>query len=105
MDKLASIIILAGIAEAIWETIKMVFNQGKLDFSKLGAILVGVLLCLLTGADILSLAGFPPKVNYIGQVLTGLLISRGANFAHDLLTSIYNLQQNTRTDSSKVETK
>ncbi|GKU24818.1 hypothetical protein [Clostridium folliculivorans] len=105
MDKLASIIILAGIAEAIWETIKMVFDHGKLDFNKLGAILVGVLLCLVTGADILSLIGFSPKINYVGQVLTGLLISRGANFAHDLLTSIYNLQQNTRTDNSKVETK
>jgi hypothetical protein len=99
MDKLASIIILAAVAEALWETIKMVFDHGKVDFNKLGAIMVGILLCLITGADILSLIGFSPKISYVGQVLTGLLISRGANFTHDLLTSIYNLQQNTRTEN------
>lgn len=96
MNELTKIIVLAGIAEAIWETIKMTYDHGKIEFSRLGAIFIGVLLCMITGADLLKAIGFNVNIPYVGQVLTGLLISRGANFAHDIFTSINNLQQNTK---------
>ena len=46
-----------------------------------------------TGADLMQAAGFSMKIPFIGQVCTGLLISRGSNFIHDLLQSIAKYKQ------------
>lgn len=49
----------------------------------LGAAL-GVALCLLGEVDLLAEAGLYLRVGWVGQALTGVLISRGASFVHDL---------------------
>ncbi len=49
----------------------------------LGAAL-GVALCLLANVDLLKLAGVDLRSPPVGMVLTGMLISRGASFVHDL---------------------
>lgn len=48
------------------------------------AALLGVVLCVVYGADLLALAGFPARYPAAGQVLTGVLIGRGSNFINDL---------------------
>lgn len=90
------LVILAFIGEAVWETLQLTFKQGKLNVDRLGSLLIGVLVAVATGADIMEMVGVPMKIPYIGVVLTGLLISRGANFTHDILVSISNLKQNTK---------
>jgi hypothetical protein len=97
MEGLISIMVLAGISEAVWETLKMTWNNGKIHINKLGSILVAMLLCVATKANILSIAGFNVAIPYLGEILTGLLISRGANFINDFYESINNLQKNTKT--------
>lgn len=92
----ASLIILAMLGEAIWETLKMIWQDGKACIDKIGAVLVGLLLCIGTGTDIMEMVGVPMKIPYVGTILTGILISRGANFVHDILTSINNFQQKTK---------
>ena len=92
-----SLIILALIGEALWETLKMTWQNGKLSIDRVGALVIGELLAIGAGMDLLAMVGVPLKIPYIGLVLTGLLISRGANFVHDLLASINNVQQNTKT--------
>lgn len=48
---------------------------------------VGVVLCLTYRVDALSLLfALSPRWELLGQVLTGLLLGRGANFVHDLYT-------------------
>lgn len=91
-----SLLILAFLGESLWETLKMTFDKGKLSYDRIGALAIGILLSLSTGADITSLSGVPLKIPYLGMILTGILISRGANFVHDILKSINNLQENTR---------
>ena len=49
-----------------------------------GAV-VGVALAVLYGVDLLRLAGLVSPVPYVGSVLTGLLIGRGANFVNDFV--------------------
>jgi hypothetical protein len=88
-----SLVVLAMLGEAIWETVKMLWQDGKASIDKIGAVLVGILLSLGTGADIMRLSGVPMKNPYIAMILTGLLLSRGANFVHDILTSINNIQK------------
>jgi hypothetical protein len=52
------------------------------------AAVLGVLLCLAYGADLLALLGYPASVPYVGSVLTGLLISRGSNVFNDLVSRL-----------------
>lgn len=96
-----SLIVLALIGEATWETIKMTWQQGKVSIDRIGAMGIGLLLALGTGLDIMAMVGVPMKIPYIGMVLTGLLISRGANFIHDILQSVNNINQNTKNQNTK----
>ena len=89
----AQFMVIAFIVEAVWETLKMVWQDGKLSIDRVGAIVIGLLLAVGTRLDLLELVGIPVYIPYMGIVLTGLLISRGANFAHDLLESISSLHQ------------
>jgi len=45
---------------------------------------VGVALALLYGLDVLeAFFGITARASWVGQVLTGLLLGRGANYVHD----------------------
>lgn len=79
------LILLAVVAEAIWETLKMVWQNTKFHPDILGSLIIGIALALLTGLNFFELVGLPIINPYIGQVLTGILASRGANFIHDLV--------------------
>lgn len=84
----AALVIVAILAEAIWENIKMVFPNKKFSISMLGSLVISVLLCVLTKADIFPVVGLTISVPVIGSVLTGIIVSRGANFVNDLFTKL-----------------
>lgn len=88
MVTLGNIIVAALIAEAVWETSKMTWQKGKISIDRLGALIIGILIALGAGLDICALLGLNFIYPIIGQVLTGVLISRGANFVHDILRSL-----------------
>lgn len=48
------------------------------------AAVLGVAMCVTAGVDALSALGVKIAVPFIGQALTGLLVSRGSNFLHDV---------------------
>lgn len=91
-----SLVVLALIGEAVWETLKLTWQGGKVSVDRIGALAIGLLLAIGTGLDLMAMVGVPLHIPYVGMALTGLLISRGANFVHDLLASINNVQQNTK---------
>jgi len=88
VNELLKLVILALIGEAVWETLKMTWQQGKFSIDRLGALLVGLLIAIGTGLDLFALVKVPLSIPYLGLVLTGVLISRGANFVHDLLKKL-----------------
>jgi len=49
---------------------------------------IGVVLCIAARVDALSALGVEITVPFIGQAITGLLVSRGSNFLHDLWKKI-----------------
>lgn len=91
------VMVLAMVCEAIWETIKMAI-PGKIEnwLDRICVMIIGIFLALESGIDFLKLVGISFKIPYLGAVLTGLLISRGSNFMHDILATINNMQQNTK---------
>ena len=49
------------------------------------AAVLGVVLCIAYGVDVLALVGLFSDWPFIGSILTGLLIGRGANFVNDFV--------------------
>lgn len=90
------LLVISAIAEAVWETLKMTWQEGKASIDRIGALVVGIVIALTTGLDILSFVNIPAKIPVVGIILTGILISRGSNFVHDLLASLDNMHINTK---------
>lgn len=84
----AALVIVAILVEAIWENIKMVFPNKKFSISMLGSLLVSILICVLTKVDIFPVVGLSISIPVIGSILTGVIVSRGANFVNDLFTKL-----------------
>ncbi|NLG31943.1 MAG: hypothetical protein GX550_00300 [Syntrophomonadaceae bacterium] len=79
------LVLLAILAESIWETVKPIWEKKKLNADKLGSIAVSIIITVGAGVDLFTIVGIPINVPSLGLVLTGIIISRGANFIHDLM--------------------
>lgn len=88
----SQLIIIAILVEAIWENVRMIWDQGKFSINKLGSLILAMIVCVLTSVDIFPIIGIPIAVPYIGSILTGIVVSRGANFVNDLFTKLTNNQ-------------
>jgi hypothetical protein len=93
---LTRFILIALISEALWETSKLFWQQGKVNIDRIGAVVIGILLSLFANLDIFKALGTPLSIPILGELLTGLLISRGANFMHDILGSMGAVYNNVR---------
>lgn len=84
----AQLIIVAILVEAIWENIKLIYQDKKISVSMIGSLVIAILLCILGSIDIFPIVGISISIPVIGSVLTGIIVSRGANFVSDLFTKI-----------------
>lgn len=88
MEGIQAVIILAFLVEAIYTNLRMIWDSNKFDWNRLGALLVAVIVSVFAGVDVFPAVGINMIVPYIGSVLTGILISRGANVIFDVLKKI-----------------
>lgn len=96
-----SLVILSLIVETVWETVKMAVPFKIPDWGdRIGAMCIGLLLAIGTGLDIMVILQIPIRIPYLGLILTGLLISRGSNFMHDILTKVEGMKEIKDTSSS-----
>jgi len=86
----SQLIIIAILVEAIWENLRMIWDEGKFSVNKIGSLVLAMLICVLTSIDIFPIIGIPIIVPYVGSILTGIIISRGANFVNDLFSKLTN---------------
>ena len=84
----AQLVIVAILIEAIWENIKMIWQNGKFSIDKIGSLVISILICILAKIDIFPIVNLSIIVPVIGSILTGIIVSRGANFVHDLFNKI-----------------
>lgn len=84
----------AVLVEAVWETIQMVIDAAQknktLLIGKVGSLVVGLIVAVNYSLDLPAIAGLHNHFKYLGVILTGILISRGAQFVHDLIKIIEN---------------
>lgn len=92
MEQTLQLIAIALLAEAIWENLKMIWQEGKINIDRVGALIVGIIVSMATQIDVFTILNFGIAIPFVGSFLTGILISRGANVIHDLLTKIKTLK-------------
>lgn len=86
----AQLIILSILIEAIWENLKIIWNEKKVNFNQLCVLIISMILCVLTKIDIFPIVGLKISIPYIGCLFTGIIVSRGANFVNDLFKKLSN---------------
>lgn len=86
--EVAQILVIAVLVEAIWETIKMGYQNNKICKDRIGAIIISILITINYNVDLFNTLSISQGVTWVGLVSTGIIISRGANFIHDILDRI-----------------
>lgn len=84
----AQLVIIAILIEAIWENLKMIWKDKQISFNVLGVLILSVIICLLSNIDIFPIVGIPLLLPFVGNVFTGIIVARGANFVNDLFTKL-----------------
>jgi len=99
MESVWIFVVLAVVVEALTEYGKNLLTQKRhTAIVQLVALGISVTLCLLTGTDVLAVAGIALRFPWVGQVITGIFASRGANVASDTLQRILRTKKGTETD-------
>lgn len=99
-----TLIVLAILGEAVWETLKMTWQEGKVSIDKIGALAISTIIVFGTGIDIISMVGIEMKWKSIGLILTAVLISRGATFIHELISRVSTIKSNNKYDKETIIT-
>ena len=99
MTGIVLIIVLAIVVEAFIEygkSIGKAFLAGewKTAVTQLIAIAVAVAMCIATGADLFAVVGLTFAWPWLGVVLTGVIISRGANYVSDFVKRLQGVKKN-----------
>lgn len=87
MEAIAIVIIIAVIVEAVIQVVKAGVPETVTAPAWVWPVCsaaLGIVLCVLAGVDALALLGVELSIPAVGSVLTGILVSRGASFVHDL---------------------
>jgi len=86
--EITTLIVIAILVEAIWENCKMIWQENKINTNMLGSLILSIIVCCLTQVDIFRVLQINIIIPFAGNVLTGIIISRGANFVNDLFTKL-----------------
>jgi hypothetical protein len=77
--------LIAFLVEALIQTIKPIYDKETgYSRSRILSILVGIIVCVVTNVDLFKILGLTSEIPIIGSVLTGIIVSRGSNFVHDI---------------------
>lgn len=87
------LILVAILVEAIWENCKMIWKDGKFNVNMLGSLILGILICSFAGLDLFNIVGIGLNIPVLGCILTGIIVSRGANFVSDLFDKLKNKKE------------
>lgn len=93
-EGMPQLVVTALLIESIIDSVKPIYDKTKgWQIDRVLTLLLGMLVCVLVKVDIFELVGIPMVVPYVGAILTGIVASRGANFAHDLIKGLQTLRE------------
>lgn len=88
-EKFSKICISAILVEALITYTNQFFYTG-FSWEMMCSILLGILVAISYKIDIPEQLGLKSKIPFLGNVFTGILISRGSNYLFDLLNLFFN---------------
>ena len=93
MNMVVLVLMMAVTVEAMVEYGKsigraIIAGEAKTAITQLSAVLISVLLCFATGADLYAMLGVSFAWPWVGILLTGIYASRGANFVSDFISRL-----------------
>lgn len=88
MKKIDNIIILSIITESLITYFNSFFGDSKFHFSMLLSVILGVIIAISYNLDLIENLELKSNIPYIGNILTGILISRGSNCIFDILKGL-----------------
>lgn len=87
-NKLFGLISFAVLIEALITYFNEFFIIGISPWQMIISIILGITIAVAYGLDLPEYFNLKSKIPYVGEVITGILLSRGSNYIYDLLTSI-----------------
>lgn len=87
MDKIIAYLGMAVVVESVITIMADIADENRISWKKALSILVGVIFAIAYKMDILLLAGFS-EVPLVGQIVTGMMLSRGSNYLYKLYSKI-----------------
>lgn len=88
MEKFFNLILIAFVIEGIVTYVKTWFVDGNFKWQQLATVAIGILLTVAYNIDLIAVFGVESSIPFLGNVLTGVLASRGSNFLFDFIESI-----------------
>lgn len=92
-DSLTTILLMAVIVEVVTNGIKSALPFIKAvnnkNGSRITAAIVGIVLCITTNLGILNRLRIDISIKLLDYIITGIIISRGANAVHDISSAFY----------------
>ena len=85
--EITTLIIIALLVEAIVENIKTTYENG-INGTRIIALILAIVICILTQTGIFLLLGIDFTLPIVDYILTGIVVSRGANFVNDIISKI-----------------
>lgn len=91
MEQFGKILLMSFVVVSIYDIIKGFYKDNKVDINAIITAVIGIILAILAQLDIFGLIGIDFLIPYVGQVLTGLVLSKGSNYIYDFITKIISL--------------
>lgn len=82
-----SLLVFAILIEAVITNIRWVVEE-QFNWIKIVSLVLGVALALIYQIDLVGQLGFVSIVPYVGNVLTGIILSRGSNFVYEIIANL-----------------
>lgn len=89
-SKLVGIMSFAVLVEGCITYMNQFLVEGHFYWEMLLSIIFGILASVAYNLDIPSFFNFKSKIPFVGNLITGILISRGSNYIYDLFSIIVN---------------
>ena len=102
MEQFSKLFIMSFVVVSIYDIIKSFYKDNKFDINSIITAIIGIFLAILSGLDAFTLVGINFAVPFVGQVLTGLVISKGSNYVYDFITKIISMLNGKSSDTKNV---
>ncbi len=92
-----TVIMLAIVVQFVVDIIKgiiPILEIGTFKLSPVYALIVGIILAIVYNVNIMAGLGFVGNAEIVGQIVTGLVVSGGSSFVHELFSKLRESRDN-----------